>query len=151
MLQGSCLCGGVRFQLKTVNYPFELCHCTRCRKAGGSAFLPECAVLTADFEWIAGRELVRKFELPVRKEPPAYSRVFCSVCGCLVPDPDASGEWMGIPVSALDDEIEIVPQRHIFVEHKAKWHQITGSLPQLDEEGIIRFRAQAAAAKAGRS
>jgi hypothetical protein len=36
MLKGSCLCGGVRYE---VEGPFEImayCHCVQCRKASGS-------------------------------------------------------------------------------------------------------------------
>jgi hypothetical protein len=37
MMRGSCLCGGVRFEVDRAVGPFELCHCSRCRKASGSA------------------------------------------------------------------------------------------------------------------
>ena len=37
-ITGSCLCGGVRFEVDRVVGPFELCHCNRCRKVSGSAF-----------------------------------------------------------------------------------------------------------------
>lgn len=36
MIRGSCLCGGVRFEITRFIGPFELCHCSRCRKASGS-------------------------------------------------------------------------------------------------------------------
>jgi hypothetical protein len=39
MFHGSCLCGGVRFEIERFVGPFELCHCTRCRKVSGSAYL----------------------------------------------------------------------------------------------------------------
>ena len=38
MIKGSCLCGGVKFEIRGSKGPFELCHCNRCRKATGSAF-----------------------------------------------------------------------------------------------------------------
>jgi len=39
MIRGSCLCGGVKFEITRAVGPFELCHCARCRKASGSAFV----------------------------------------------------------------------------------------------------------------
>jgi hypothetical protein len=35
-IKGSCLCGGVRFELDRAAGPFEICHCNRCRKVSGS-------------------------------------------------------------------------------------------------------------------
>src|SRR4051812_13931017 len=32
IVQGSCLCGEVKFEVSEVVGPFELCHCNRCRK-----------------------------------------------------------------------------------------------------------------------
>jgi hypothetical protein len=107
--------------------------------------MPELTIRTDDLRWLCGKELVRKFELPVRSEPPGYSRVFCGTCGCLVPDPDAAGEWMGIPAGALDDDPGIEPERHIFIEHKAGWYEVHDGLPQLDEASLRKLRAAAGA------
>ncbi|MCZ6459403.1 MAG: aldehyde-activating protein, partial [Gammaproteobacteria bacterium] len=38
MYKGQCLCGAVAFEVEEIIGPFELCHCTRCRKSTGSAF-----------------------------------------------------------------------------------------------------------------
>ena len=48
MIQGGCLCGGVRFEIDRAVGPFELCHCRRCRKASGSAFMAGIGVRRAD-------------------------------------------------------------------------------------------------------
>ena len=39
MIRGSCLCGSVKFEIERAAGPFELCHCARCRKVSGSAYL----------------------------------------------------------------------------------------------------------------
>ena len=54
MLRGSCLCGGVRFEIERAVGPFELCHCTRCRKVSGSAYLTWLAVRREDFRFLEG-------------------------------------------------------------------------------------------------
>jgi len=42
-IRGSCLCGGVRFEIDRAVGPVEFCHCTRCRKvSGSSAFCSRC-------------------------------------------------------------------------------------------------------------
>lgn len=44
MIRGSCLCGGVTFEVTKVEGPFEVCHCNRCRKLSGAAAMPSIGV-----------------------------------------------------------------------------------------------------------
>jgi hypothetical protein len=127
-MKGSCLCGGVQYEVNgpAVNFAFD--PCSRCRKASGSAFMAELICKTADFRWIAGESLVRKYECAVREMPPGYSRVFCSVCGCNVPDVHA--ERVYIPAGSLDDDPGMRPEAHIFAGYKAPWFEIADKLPQ---------------------
>ena len=37
-LTGSCLCGGVAFEMSPPFVFFHHCHCSRCQKSSGSAF-----------------------------------------------------------------------------------------------------------------
>ena len=38
LVRGSCLCGAVRYEARLPFNKFVQCHCSRCRKATGSAF-----------------------------------------------------------------------------------------------------------------
>ncbi|MGH8286041.1 MAG: GFA family protein, partial [Steroidobacteraceae bacterium] len=38
MIRGSCLCGGVRFEIDGPVGRASHCHCSMCRKAHGAAF-----------------------------------------------------------------------------------------------------------------
>ena len=80
-ISGSCLCGGVRFEIEKAVGPVEICHCNRCRKTTGSASLPAIGVMTEDYRFLAGHELVKTYEAPILYEPPAYQSMFCSNCG----------------------------------------------------------------------
>src|SRR5271166_2383662 len=75
MIHGSCLCGGVSFEFTKAAGPFELCHCTRCRKVTGSAFFSGLYVRVEDFRLVEGRELITSYEAPILREPPRLSRV----------------------------------------------------------------------------
>jgi hypothetical protein len=88
MIRGGCLCGGVRFEIDRAVGPFEFCHCRRCRKVSGSAFVAGLGVRRDDFRWVSGRELIQAYEAPILEAPPAYRVCFCSRCGSCVPDPD---------------------------------------------------------------
>jgi len=144
MIRASCLCGGVRFEMERVSGPFELCHCSRCRKATGSAFLPWVIAKREDFRFIQGQELVRTYEAPILKRPPPYRASFCGRCGSPVPDPDSTKAVVEIAAGVLDDDPGIRPDRHILVEAKSPWFHISDSLPQLDRPALDRARAAAA-------
>jgi hypothetical protein len=128
MVRGSCLCSGVRFEVSGTFTLFGYDHCSRCRKSSGSAFATEILCEASNFQWTAGKSLIRIYEAPVREIPPGYRRVFCSVCGSPVPLVD--GNMVNIPAGCLDDDPGIRPQGHIFVAYKAPWLEITDDLPQ---------------------
>jgi len=141
MIRGSCLCGGVRFEIARAIGPFELCHCRRCRKASGSAFVADIGVRTEDFRLLSGRELISTYDAPILRSPPAYRTSFCSRCGSPVPNPDPNAEWFRVVAGVLDDDPVLRPDKHIFIELKAPWFEITDALPQYDQRRLHLLRA----------
>jgi hypothetical protein len=147
MIHGSCLCGAVRFEFTKPAGPFELCHCTRCRKVTGSAFFSGLYVRIDDFRLVQGKEMITTYEAPILREPPAYRASFCSRCGSPVPNPrpQRTGSRPGlleIPAGLLDDDPGMKPDKHIFVEVKSPWFEITDNLPQLDLPRLIALRTK---------
>lgn len=142
MIRGRCLCGRVRFELDQAVGPFEMCHCSRCRKVSGSAFMAAIGVRRADFRWVGGRELIKSYEAPLLESPPAYRVCFCTICGSCVPDPEDNSDFFEIAAGLLDDDPRRMPDRHIFVELKAPWFQISDGLPQLDKSALMKQRQQ---------
>ncbi len=142
MITGSCLCGGVRFEFRKAVGPFELCHCRRCRKVSGSAFQAGIYVRTDDFKMLFGKELISTYEAPILRSPPAYRVSFCSRCSSPVPNPEPNSEWCEIPAGLLDDDPELKPDKHIFVELKAPWFEIADTLPQYDRPELIELRSR---------
>jgi hypothetical protein len=130
MARGSCLCGRARFETEGRLTPIQYCHCTRCRKATGGAFMAALAVKTDAFRWIDGAELIGSYTAPIREAPPAYRRGFCRQCGSPMPLLDPEQPYVVIPAGALDDDPGTRPFRHIFVGVKATWFEITDDLPQ---------------------
>jgi hypothetical protein len=57
-LRGSCLCGGVRFEIDGPLMRSSHCHCRQCQKAHGAPFRTRAPVAAADFRFLAGEELV---------------------------------------------------------------------------------------------
>ncbi|MEZ5501049.1 MAG: GFA family protein [Steroidobacteraceae bacterium] len=142
MIRGGCLCGAVRFEVVRLIGPFELCHCSRCRKASGSAFLPWLSAHREDFKFLQGEELLRRYEAPLRDTPPPYRTCFCGRCGSPVPDLQAAVEFLEVHAGVLDDDPVLRPERHILVEAKSPWFRIYDELPQLDRVALSALRSR---------
>jgi hypothetical protein len=91
-MKGSCLCGEVGYEFEQAIGSCELCHCNRCRKVSGSAYLAILEVNTVGHHVVRGKELMRCYGAPIIERPPAYTVWFCSHCGSLVPDPELEGD-----------------------------------------------------------
>jgi hypothetical protein len=141
MIRGSCLCGGVKFEFDRVAGPFELCHCNKCRKVTGSAYRAGLLVHGKDFRLIDGENLIKTFEAPFIEAPPAYRQSFCGRCGCPAPIPAHGDSWF-VPAGLLDDDPNVRPDKHIYVEFKAPWDTITDQLPQMTKPQIRAHRAR---------
>ena len=141
MIRGSCLCGGVRFEISEAAGSFELCHCRRCRKVTGAAFFPGLYVRNEDFRLVEGKDLIAIYEAPILRKPPAYRSAFCSRCGSPVPNPGPQSKWL-VPAGLLDDDPGLRPDKHIFIELESPWFRITDDVPQYDQPGLISFRTK---------
>ena len=128
VLRGSCVCGGVRFELRGRPLWLSYCHCSRCRKVGGMANL---TVLAEHFRWTAGKELVARYE----PEPPFHLvRCFCRVCGTYLGEPDTHPKAFPISAHALDDDPGVRPVLHEHVADKAPWYEIHDELPRFEAD-----------------
>jgi hypothetical protein len=128
-MKGSCLCGGVKYEIIGELSDALNCHCSMCRKAHSAAFRSRASVNASDFKWIQGEELVSYFE-----SSPGNHRGFCRVCGSsLLSRFDQNPSVFGLPLGTLDDDPKIKPVLHAFVGSKAPWYEITDYLPQFHE------------------
>src|SRR5437868_15475374 len=62
--RGSCLCGEVAFEVDGPFDRFLNCHCSRCRKASGTAHSCEVIVKASALRWLRGEASVACFDLP---------------------------------------------------------------------------------------
>ncbi|MGZ4382248.1 MAG: GFA family protein [Gaiellaceae bacterium] len=130
-MRGSCLCGGVRFEVTAPFLRASHCHCARCRKHSGTFGETQGRVPREGFRLVSGEELLRVY----RSEPGAAAKVFCSVCGSsLFGNEWPEGDQIGIRLGALDGDPGIRPQFHTFVASRAAWEDLPDDgLPRYDE------------------
>ena len=130
VLAGSCLCGGVRFEIQGSFLRVSHCHCSRCRKHSGAGASTQGRVLREQLRVLSGEDLVRTY----KAAPDAAVKAFCSVCGSsLFGGAYPGGPEVAIRFGALDGEPGIRPQFRMWVDSMASWDRITDDLPQYAE------------------
>ena len=125
---GSCLCGGVRFELTE---PFDNvvhCHCASCKKLAGGGATTSGRIATAAVRVLEGEELLRTYQ-----PDEGSAKTFCSVCGSnLFGAGWPASEFAAVRLAALDSGLDQIPRAHIFVRSIAPWET-------LPEDGLPRF------------
>jgi hypothetical protein len=135
-VRGSCLCGGITFEITGPLMSPLNCHCSQCRKQHGAAFRSRVRVKVDDFRWLQGEDLIKFYETSR-----GYLRGFCRNCGSPVINkngpnwkspaefPGGGAPQYGIALALLDNPA-VRPACHTFVDSKAAWYDITDDLPQ---------------------
>jgi hypothetical protein len=127
-MTGSCLCGGVAYEVTGELGPVALCHCGMCRKANGTAFATNASVERKAFRLVRGADLVQRYQSSPRKW-----RCFCRVCGSPVFAEDAAmPDLVRLRLGLFDDDPGVRPAYHWAVNFKAPWYEIQDDLPQLE-------------------
>jgi hypothetical protein len=126
--QGSCLCGGVRFEVTEPFMTVTYCHCASCKKLSGGAGTVNGRTRREAIRVLEGRELLRTFQ-----PDEGTAKTFCSVCGSNV----FGGGWpesetASVRISAVDSPFDRRPERHIFLRSVAPWET-------LPDDGAERF------------
>ena len=129
-LAGSCLCGSVKFEVTPPFSAFRYCHCSRCQKASGSAHAANAFVAAAQFRWLAGEALVKRYDLPQAQR---FSVWFCTQCGSRVPHQVRGRDDFLIPAGLLDAPSAQRPENGIFWASRAKWYVPPGEMPCFNE------------------
>ena len=127
-LRGSCLCGGVKFEVTEAPVTLRLCHCESCKKLSGGAATVNGRVPSNAIRVLEGKELLRTFQ-PAE----GSAKTFCVACGSNLfgggwPD----SEIASVRATALDDAFDARPSAHIYVRSVAAWET-------LPDDGLDRF------------
>jgi hypothetical protein len=118
-INGSCLCGSVTFAVTPPFSAFRYCHCSRCRKASGSAHAANLVLPRTQFEWRTGEASIKRFDLPGTER---FSLWTCTHCGGRVPHAMRTTENVLVPAGLLDQDPGVRPRHCNFWDSKAPWY-----------------------------
>ena len=96
-----------------------------CRKLTGASFATFAHVEKDKFRWLAGEELISRYE-----SAPGSFRAFCRICGSLAPGQAPYLTTVSVPAGLLEDDPGVRPRLHVFTASKAPWWEIHDDLPQ---------------------
>ena len=111
---GSCLCGGVAYEVAGPLREIVGCHCGQCQKTSGHHVAATRAE-AADFR------LVRDETLTWYRSSEAAERGFCVRCGGNLFWRRVGSDKISIMAGTLDETADLPFQRHIFVKDKADY------------------------------
>ena len=107
---GGCLCGAVRYELKSDPFDCGWCHCRTCQLNSGAPAMVFASVPDGDLVWTRGADKVKS----VRSSSFGH-REFCSECGTpFLMRVDHQPETVDFSIATLDEPDRVVPGFHIF-------------------------------------
>ncbi|MBA3735052.1 MAG: GFA family protein [Actinobacteria bacterium] len=120
VLHGSCLCGGVTFEVSEAPETLRYCHCESCKKLSGGTGTLNGRVRSTSIRIIDGEDMLGTFE-----PSGGSAKTFCKKCGSNLfgggwPD----SETASVRASALDDEFAARPSAHLYVRSVAVWETL---------------------------
>jgi hypothetical protein len=131
-LEGTCLCGGVRFEVTEPFSRVSQCHCEFCKRIAGGYGTVSGRARTDAIDVLEGEELLTSYT-----PEGGSAKTFCSVCGSnLFGGGWPESEESSVRLSALGLDYDRKPEAHTFVRSVAAWEI-------LPEDGLPRYEIRA--------
>lgn len=144
LIQGGCLCGGVRFELTEPPRRAGYCHCTRCQRRTGTAASAQARVAGDAFRVLHGQDLLKCWRHP----DGGFEKCFCAQCGSqLFSRNPEDPRQMSVRMSAFDQDPGVRPSFRQFVAYAASWEPIPDDGLERHPEARPRSAAGPEAAK----
>src|SRR4051794_15790037 len=119
MLTGSCLCGGVRYEIGEPFVSAGYCHCTRCQRRTGTAASAQGRIVPGSLTIVAGEELVRCWT-----PEDGATKCFCSTCGGALWSRNEEDGIRSVRLGTVDGDPGIRPSHRGYTAFAAVWEPI---------------------------
>ncbi|KZL70307.1 glutathione-dependent formaldehyde-activating enzyme, partial [Colletotrichum tofieldiae] len=139
LLNGSCLCGAIKYTLAGEHAFTVLCHCNSCRKFTGSSFGANSLVDRKNLTVQDPESKISVYGAQTADSGSSLVRSFCSACGSSLFVADGNGFPTHIAVtSGTMDDVQGVegdgsdklwtPKSEFFCKGKAMWLTTEGTM-----------------------
>ncbi len=128
--KGGCLCGQIRYTLKSAPALTVVCHCTHCQKASGSAFSTNLVVPRADLD-IAG-DLAAYDD--TADSGNILKRSFCPKCGSSIMSESSGRPGVAVlKAGTLDDPSGVKPAMQIWTSSAQPWVKFAAEMQSMEK------------------
>lgn len=118
-INGSCLCGKVKYSVPSEPLFMANCHCKSCQKSSGAMFAPIVGVPEAQFS-VDGDLLSSYASLGDSGKP--IHRFFCSQCGTvLFGKGESQPGVVYLRAGSIDGDFEFVPSANVYWRDHQDW------------------------------
>lgn len=128
MIEGSCCCGAVAFEVEQEPSLLGICHCTRCRKLGVSAL---AFVKRSELTITKGREVIGTYDPSPEFK---FKRNFCTKCGTGMGEILSQDESFPISAHLFNDPISTRVKFHEWTCEKPAWLVIGDDAKQFEKD-----------------
>ncbi len=122
--EGGCLCGAVRYVLETAPTHIDYCHCSMCRKFGGSMGVE----VSGDAITWTGEDQIKTYQSSGWAE-----RGFCGICGSSLfyrlTGPGA--DFLSLNAGTLDDANGLPLTTEIYIDDKPDGYAFAGETKKM--------------------
>ncbi len=123
-LKGSCLCGGIEFEIEDELKLVMNCHCQFCRKAHSAPYITFISMPKDRFSLLQGNDLLKKYSIRG-----GASREFCTECGTRIINNSIIPGIITVFASNLEKQALAKPIANVNVESKDPNFVISDGLP----------------------
>ena len=125
-MTGGCMCGAVRYELKSEPFDCGWCHCRTCQLSSGAPAQAFASMKRGDWVVTCGADSLRSV-----RSSSFGQRSFCAQCGTpLYVTVEHQPETLDFSAVTLDDPDAVPPEFHIFWSSKVGWFNLGDDLPR---------------------
>ena len=128
--KGGCLCGQIRYTLKSPPALTVVCHCTHCQKASGSAFSTNIVTQRADLD-VAGA--LSSYD-DTADSGNTLVRSFCGKCGSSIMSESSGRPGVAVlKAGTLDDPSIVKPAMQIWTKSAQPWVKFATEMQSMEK------------------
>lgn len=126
---GQCLCGNVKYTIKSAPQRMAQCHCNDCKRSSGTGHISNAFFKKEDVK-INGQ--TSSYD-SLTDSGSTLTRHFCPTCGSRIFGTNSTAKNMiGISAGTLDDSSWFNPDFIVYNKRKANWDFMDVSIPTFE-------------------
>ena len=132
-IEGSCLCGYIKYEAEVDTNDVSVCHCTDCQTLSGSAFRVGVPVPEENYKLLAGQP---KTYVKTAESGAKRAQVFCPECGSALYSTSV-GEGpkvFRVRVTGSNQRDEFTPNSQGWFRSALHWVKDLGAIPAAQKQ-----------------